>query len=138
LENRKIDINDFPFKILSSFIVSLDYNRKNILICSMSGDIIEVQLTEAGTDETMKAQRINSVCRLFGTSIKAMSVLCKVESAIIIAGENGQVCTYDTITHELIDVWHIGASIASLATLELEEGGYVLAAGTDDGNVILR
>ena len=53
-------------------------------------------------------------------------------------GENGIVSSYDISTHELIDIWEVGGSISSLAALELEEGGFVLAAGTDDGNIILR
>ena len=41
----------------------------------------------------------------------------------MIGGENGVVCSYDLSTHDLIDVWSVGAKITALACLSLEEGG---------------
>lgn len=56
----------------------------------------------------------------------------------MIAGENGVVLTFDMATKELIDVWQVGAKVNALASLSLEEGGFVVAAGTVDGNLIIR
>jgi len=137
-EQRVIDINDLPFKVLSSFIVSMDYDQRRMLVLTMNGDVIELSLNEVGSGEAVKAQRVQSVVRITCQSMKALTILTQIEQTIIVAGDNGLVSSYDISTHELIDVWHVGSSISSLAALELEEGGFVLAAGTDDGNIILR
>jgi len=56
----------------------------------------------------------------------------------MIAGETGIVCSYDMATHEMIDVWNVGIANTALACLSLEEGGFIVAAGTERGNLILR
>ena len=56
----------------------------------------------------------------------------------MIAGDNGIVCSYDLATHELIDVWSVGSKITALGCLSLEDGGFIVAAGTNDGNLIIR
>jgi WD40 repeat protein len=56
----------------------------------------------------------------------------------MIAGDSGIVSSYDVSTHELIDVWNINANIRSLATLSLENGGFVVAVGTDRGKIFVR
>jgi hypothetical protein len=35
-------------------------------------------------------------------------------------------------------VWTVGAKITAIATLSLEEGGFIIAAGTAVGNLIIR
>jgi len=56
----------------------------------------------------------------------------------MIAGDNGIVLTLDMATKELIDVWNVGTKVTALASLSLEEGGFVVAAGTLEGNLIIR
>ena len=56
----------------------------------------------------------------------------------MIAGDSGIVLTFDMATKELIDVWQVGYRLTALASLSLEEGGFVVAAGTVDGNLIIR
>ena len=53
-------------------------------------------------------------------------------------GDNGIVLSFDVSTHELIDIWNVGQTVTSLACLSLEEGGFVVAAGTDKGNIVIR
>lgn len=48
------------------------------------------------------------------------------------------ITSYDIETHELIDVWAVGAKITAIATFGLEEGGHIIAAGTFNGNLIIR
>lgn len=57
---------------------------------------------------------------------------------MIIGGESGIVCSYDLSTHDLLDVWSVGARLTALACLSLEEGGFVVAAGTSEGNLVIR
>lgn len=45
------------------------------------------------------------------------------------------VYTYDINTHEMIDVWAIGATITALTSISLEDGGFIVAVGTNDGNI---
>lgn len=73
--SKRIDINQLPFKILSSFIVSLDYNCKRMLILTLNGDVIEVILNDASTKQTIKAQRINQVVRITCKQNNAMTIL---------------------------------------------------------------
>ena len=56
----------------------------------------------------------------------------------MIAGDTGVVLTFDMATKELIDAWHVGAKVTAIASLSLEEGGFVVAAGTVEGNLIIR
>ena len=56
----------------------------------------------------------------------------------MLAGDTGVVLTFDMATKELIDVWQVGARITALSSLSLEEGGFVVAAGTNEGNLIIR
>jgi hypothetical protein len=67
-----------------------------------------------------------------------MSILQQDHQTIVIGGDDGLVTSYDIGTHELTDVWAIGAKITALATLSLEEGGFIIAAGTSVGNLIIR
>ena len=56
----------------------------------------------------------------------------------MIGGDNGLVLSYDISTHELVDIWDVQVSVSSLAALPLDDNGFVLAAGTDDGQIVLR
>lgn len=67
-----------------------------------------------------------------------MTILNQMEQTVIIGGDEGQIMSYDIETHELIDVWTVGSKITAISTLSLEEGGFIIAAGTYNGNVIIR
>ena len=56
----------------------------------------------------------------------------------MIGGDSGVVTSYDIASHELIDIWNVGETIVSLGTLSLEEGGFIVAAGTENGKVVIR
>ena len=45
--DKEVNINKLPNKILSSYIVTLDYNKKRLLVLTMNGDALEIQLQEA-------------------------------------------------------------------------------------------
>ena len=62
----------------------------------------------------------------------------QIEKTIMIAGDDGIVNSFDMATHELVDIWQVGAKVTSLSSLSLEEGGFIVAAGTVDGNLIIR
>ena len=64
--NKVVKITEMPFKILSTYIVNMDYNQRRLLVLTMNGDAIEVILNEAGSTKTIKAQRINSIVRITG------------------------------------------------------------------------
>ncbi len=53
-------------------------------------------------------------------------------------GDSGIVSSYDISIHELIDIWNVGQTVTSLACLSLDEGGFVVAAGTDQGKIVIR
>lgn len=42
--SKIIDINLLPFKILSEHIVSIDFNKRKLLVLTMNGDVIEAKL----------------------------------------------------------------------------------------------
>ena len=67
-----------------------------------------------------------------------MTVLHQDATTIIIAGDDGNVTSYDNATHELIDVWTVGSKLTALASFGLEQGGYIIAVGTSVGNLIIR
>ena len=56
----------------------------------------------------------------------------------MIGGDNGTVSSFDIGSHELIDIWNVGQPISALACLTLEEGNFCVAAGTEQGNIIIR
>lgn len=56
----------------------------------------------------------------------------------MVGGDNGIVSSYDISTHELIDIWNVGQPVTSLACLSLNEGGFVVTAGCETGNIIIR
>lgn len=44
------------------------------------------------------------------------------------------VCSYHLESHELIDVWSVGAAVTALDSLALDDGGvFVIAVGTEEG-----
>lgn len=133
-----VDLNQMPFKILSSHIVNIDFNQKRLLILTLNGDAVEAVLSDAGSNKTIKAQRLNQIVRITGKSNRALTVLNQVEQTIMLGGENGIVTAYDIASHELIDIWNVGEPVTSLSTLTLEEGGFVVAAGTETGKVVIR
>jgi WD40 repeat protein len=70
--------------------------------------------------------------------MKGLSVLNQLEKTIMIAGEDGIVSSFDMQTHHTIDVWAVGCEVTALATLSLEEGGFIVAACTSKGDLIIR
>ena len=56
----------------------------------------------------------------------------------MVAGDAGVVYTYDMSTHDLIDVWVVGAKITAVSCLPLEEGGFKVAVGTANGFLAVR
>jgi WD40 repeat protein len=70
--------------------------------------------------------------------MRALCILNQIEKTVMIGGDSGIACSYDLSTHDLIDVWSVGARITALACLSLEEGGFITAAGTSEGNLIIR
>ena len=69
---------------------------------------------------------------------KALTILNQSEKTVMIAGDDGIVSSFDLATHELIDVWSVGTKVSAIATLSLEEGGFIIAVGTTEGNTIIR
>ena len=63
---QKIDINMLPMRITSSYIVSIDSNKKQMLLCTMGGDVIEIILQNDQELQTIKANRINKIVLLPG------------------------------------------------------------------------
>ena len=41
---KSIELSNFPFKMLSFQVVSLDYNKKRVLVCTLAGDAVEITL----------------------------------------------------------------------------------------------
>lgn len=62
----------------------------------------------------------------------------QLEQTVLIGGDDGQVMTFDLHTHELIDVWVVGNKITAIATLSLEEGGFIVCAGCQNGSLVFR
>lgn len=134
---KTIELSGLPFKILSFNIVCIDANQKRLLITSIAGDVIEITLSEYSYNKT-KAKRINCITKINGHQ-KGMCVLNQIEKTVMVGGDMGVVCSYDLATHDLIDVWNVGARVSALACLSLEEGGsFIVAAGTNEGNLIIR
>jgi len=133
---KTIELSSLPFKTLSFGIISLDFNQRRLLIVTAAADAIEIQIDQTHTNK-VKAKRINSVTKVHRGQ-KTASILNQIEKTIIVAGDDGIVMSFDMATHELIDVWQVGAKVTALSSLSLEEGGFVVAAGTVDGNLIIR
>lgn len=55
----------------------------------------------------------------------------------MIGGDDGIVTSYDIATHQLIDVWPVGAKITALACLATDDG-FLTALGTSGGNIVIR
>lgn len=104
----------------------------------MNGDALEIALQESATSNEIKSTRINSIIRLSGKYNKALTILCQSEQTIMTGGDSGIVASYDISTHELIDIWNVQQTVTALATLSLDEGGFVVAAGTEEGKIVLR
>lgn len=134
---KTIELSAMPFKILSFNIVNIDASQKRILVITLAGDVIEIALSEYSYNK-IKAKRFNSITKINGHQ-KGMCILNQVEKTVMIGGDMGIVCSYDLQTHDLIDVWNVGSRVTALACLSLEEGGsFIIAAGTNDGNLIIR
>lgn len=136
--SKIIDLNTMPFKILSSHIVSMDFNQKRLMVVSFGGDVIEIILSDAGSTKTIKANRFSNIVKITGHQSNALTILSQTEETIMIGGDNGTVSSFDIGTHELIDIWNVGQPISALACLTLEEGNFAVAAGTEQGNIIIR
>jgi len=116
------------------------------MVLTIAGDAIEVTLSSGDNHGggganvgpgKVKSRRIPSICKINGR-MKAMSLLNQVEKTILIAGDDGIVTSYDMQTHEVVDVWSVGSPVTAMATLSLEEGGFVVAVCTSTGNMVIR
>ena len=56
----------------------------------------------------------------------------------MVGGDSGIVSSFDVATHELIDIWNVGSTITALACLSLDEGGFLMVAGTEEGKLVIR
>jgi WD40 repeat protein len=70
--------------------------------------------------------------------MRGMGVLNQIESVFMIGGDSNVVYSYDVNTRELIDVWCVGSRITSIASISLEDGGFIVAAGTEEGKIAIR
>jgi hypothetical protein len=61
-------LSSLPFKLLSFNISSVDYNQKRLLVLTISGDVVEISLSESGGSNSnkIKARRINAVTKITG------------------------------------------------------------------------
>jgi hypothetical protein len=62
---KTIELSSLPFKILSFNIVSIDANQKRLLVTSLAGDAIEIELSEYSYNK-IKAKRMNSITKISG------------------------------------------------------------------------
>lgn len=72
-------------------------------MCTIAGDCIEITLDFSHSNR-IKAKRLNGIVKINGPQ-KAMTILNQLETAVMIAGDNGVVLTFDIATKELIDAW---------------------------------
>jgi len=133
---KTIELHSLPFKLLSFTIISIDFNQRRLLVVTAAGDAVEIQVDQSHTNK-VKAKRINAVTKVHRNQ-RAATILNQIEKTIMVAGDDGVVLSFDMATHELIDVWQVGAKVTALSSLSLEEGGFIVAAGTIDGNLIIR
>ena len=70
---KSIELSSFPFKLLSFHVVSLDYNKKRLLVCTVAGDAVEITLDQSYSNR-IKAKRLNAIVKINGPQ-KAMTVL---------------------------------------------------------------
>ena len=70
--------------------------------------------------------------------MKGMGILNQMESVFMIGGESWCVYSYDVNSKELIDVWVVGLSITAIAWISLEDGGFIVAVGTEEGKIAIR
>ena len=70
--------------------------------------------------------------------MKGMGILNQMESVFMIGGESCWVYSYDVNSKELIDVWVVGLSITAIAWISLEDGGFIVAVGTEEGKIAIR
>jgi hypothetical protein len=65
---KTIELAALPFKVLSFNIISIDFNKKRLLVLTLAGDAVEISLSEsAGVNSNkVKAKRINSITKITG------------------------------------------------------------------------
>ena len=62
---KSIQLSSQPFKLLSFQIMSLDFNKKRLLVSTIAGDAIEITLDFSHTNR-IKSRRINSIVQING------------------------------------------------------------------------
>ena len=70
---KTIELSSLPFKILGFHTVNIDFNQKKMLVLTLSGDVIEITLSEYHHNK-IKAKRLNSITKINGQQ-KALSIL---------------------------------------------------------------
>lgn len=74
---KSIELSSFPFKLLSYQIVSLDFNKRRLLVCTISGDCIELTLDFSHSNR-IRARRLNGIVKINGPQ-KGLTVLNQIE-----------------------------------------------------------
>ena len=62
---KTIELSSLPFKILSFHTVNIDFNQKKMLVLTISGDVIEITLSEYSHNK-IKAKRMSSITKING------------------------------------------------------------------------
>ena len=62
---KTIELSQLPFKLLSYGIISVDYNLKRLLVCTVAGDGIELTLDYSHSTR-VKAKRLNAITKITG------------------------------------------------------------------------
>ena len=56
----------------------------------------------------------------------------------MVGGDSGIVSSFDIETHELIDIWNVGSTITALASQSIDDFQFMIAAGTEEGKIVIR
>lgn len=63
---KSIELSSFPFKLLSFHVVSMDYNKKRLLVCTIAGDAVEITLDYSHSNR-IRAKRLNALVKINGS-----------------------------------------------------------------------
>lgn len=70
---KTIELASLSFKILSLNIACVDYNKRHLLVTSIEGDVISIELSDSKSN-TVRARRLNGITKLNG-QMKALSII---------------------------------------------------------------
>ena len=129
-----IDINNAP-NLLSNKIKSVSSMDNNLLICTLTGDVLEIIFSQY--DFQYYICKLEKIVKIDG-STSYIKISNEVNNKLLIGGNNQSLNCIDTLSKEILDIAPLSHNITCIDCTFNKDFIFQILVGTREGLVFLR